>query len=993
MFSRFKSALYNAVGVEEDGVPYSSEEQTAQKNTYDAQNRYSLKLSREKHLSYCRPAFLQLSSADEVSVTADHAMRPIICPRSFLPWDTGYAEAVNAGKSKHNEDQGCVHVGYLTRSLACKPPSSSTSKSTAAVTAGVQSRPSDVLTALSDCSSSTQSTLSCVDQNLCDGSVIAVDSVMNGCIDTCIIEEQHGSKSKESCEGATRRNDDKFSDPLHSPAISQVKFDTLNSEVTMNSVNNEDNIFNNSDANHFSIDEASSHATTNMNSPKVADSNCVLDAEMVQTAALNSNATDVSPSGTPHFCPPVPNEKLFVDEGRGRLGVSVPYYYFAVFDGHAGWGAAVYASQHLHHILHTSLSKVSEFIIPDLLKQEVPAWQQLVSVDATSVIVGALEQAFYLMDKKIEQDRHRGGVGGGCTACIALFIMGKLYVANAGDSRATACLHGLPYSMSYDFTPETENYRIRKQGAQRPDLLGGEYTPVEFVRRPLRRELGVSLLCRHPYMARGWVYKKITEEDLKVPLVCGSGKRSRVMATIGVTRGFGDHDLKAQLTNVHIKPFLSCEPEVRVLDLEVEELCDTDVLILATDGLWDIVTNEKAVFTLLQSMSRSLLHFPSSDPSRHKYRYMSAAQDLVMGARGKLSERNWRTSDNKHATIDDIAVFVVPLKPYQEEHRKWKELFEARTTALISGSSPVQQSDVPSSVVLPCDSQTTTAVSLGPASRSGHGNDGDCISARTTNESQLPELNANRDESSPVPVEIHDATPSAKHDVRRCIFDQLESKDSTIGALVQANISKVAANSEVSQRTSESDPSIMLKNECSVTLEHRTTDIINDKSVPSANSSNSALDDSPICTVSTPGLGSAELITRLTLVDSCASDGNASITQISSENASNTQDFVGSTSSVELHDSRSDEQISTRGTNGDTSTIVSPVGEHFTEVKGNPIGETCTAASGAPDDHIDLSSAPVPLSPETPIAGTTPLSTAEDAHNVDQQRPSQAFRN
>lgn len=43
-----------------------------------------------------------------------------------------------------------------------------------------------------------------------------------------------------------------------------------------------------------------------------------------------------------------------------------------------------------------------------------------------------------------------------------------------------------------------------------------------------------------------------------------------------------------------------------------------------------------------------------------------------MGSRGKLKERNWRTSDDKHATIDDITVFVVPLLPYQEEHREWK---------------------------------------------------------------------------------------------------------------------------------------------------------------------------------------------------------------------------------------------------------------------------------------------------------------------------------
>ena len=42
--------------------------------------------------------------------------------------------------------------------------------------------------------------------------------------------------------------------------------------------------------------------------------------------------------------------------------------------------------------------------------------------------------------------------------------------------------------------------------------------------------------------------------------------QSRVCATIGVTRGFGDHDLKAQNTSVNIKPFLSSQPEVRLTE-------------------------------------------------------------------------------------------------------------------------------------------------------------------------------------------------------------------------------------------------------------------------------------------------------------------------------------------------------------------------------------------------------------------------------------------
>ena len=46
-------------------------------------------------------------SADEVGAFASHFNRPVITPRPAapLPEGVGYAEAINAGKSKHNEDQ------------------------------------------------------------------------------------------------------------------------------------------------------------------------------------------------------------------------------------------------------------------------------------------------------------------------------------------------------------------------------------------------------------------------------------------------------------------------------------------------------------------------------------------------------------------------------------------------------------------------------------------------------------------------------------------------------------------------------------------------------------------------------------------------------------------------------------------------------------------------------------------------------------------------
>ena len=53
---------------------------------------------------------MKLETEDEIQVTADHSVRPIIVPRDVtaLPWSAGYAETINAGKSRHNEDQARV---------------------------------------------------------------------------------------------------------------------------------------------------------------------------------------------------------------------------------------------------------------------------------------------------------------------------------------------------------------------------------------------------------------------------------------------------------------------------------------------------------------------------------------------------------------------------------------------------------------------------------------------------------------------------------------------------------------------------------------------------------------------------------------------------------------------------------------------------------------------------------------------------------------------
>ncbi|XP_054633499.1 protein phosphatase 1H [Dunckerocampus dactyliophorus] len=472
---------------------------------------------------YSRPEFLGLSP-DEVECSADHSARPIVTMKESksLPWSTGYAEVINAGKSTLNEDQACCEVLVVKR----RPPGSSPASSRGLVARRRSSLP-------------------------------------NG-------------------EGLGLRED----------------------------LVNADNL---------------------------------------------------------------------------------TFHYWALFDGHAGCGAAVVASRLLHHHIALHLQEVMDILCtPDLQPptclSEEPARHNLVptsqraltravslrgaagapaspsapptrffaekKVSQESLVVGAIENAFKDMDVQIEKERAVYNISGGCTALVVVYVLGKIYVANAGDSRAVIIRGGEVTPMSREFTPESERRRLQFLAYMQPHLLGNEFTHLEFPRRVQRKEVGKRMLYRDFTMS-GWAYKTIQDEDLKFPLIYGEGKKARVLATIGVTRGFGDHSLKVHDSNISIKPFLSCCPEVQVYPLAQHQHGADDVLVLGTDGLWDVLSNQEVA----EAVTCFLANCDPDDP----HRYTMAAQELVMRARGVLRDRGWRISNDRLGSGDDISVYVIPL--------------------------------------------------------------------------------------------------------------------------------------------------------------------------------------------------------------------------------------------------------------------------------------------------------------------------------------------
>uniref|UniRef100_A0A914SCU4 PPM-type phosphatase domain-containing protein n=1 Tax=Parascaris equorum TaxID=6256 RepID=A0A914SCU4_PAREQ len=116
-------------------------------------------------------------------------------------------------------------------------------------------------------------------------------------------------------------------------------------------------------------------------------------------------------------------------------------------------GAAIMAANCLHEHVRARLSQVLETAI-HLDRQETlfggycrsPSSHALVgvynaqssnrSITCDSLVIGAMEAAFVDMDEQIAEEKQLWKIPGGCAAIAALFFLGKIYVANAGDCRA-----------------------------------------------------------------------------------------------------------------------------------------------------------------------------------------------------------------------------------------------------------------------------------------------------------------------------------------------------------------------------------------------------------------------------------------------------------------------------------------------------------------------------------------------------------------------------
>ncbi|KAL8462867.1 hypothetical protein ACS0TY_033754 [Phlomoides rotata] len=256
----------------------------------------------------------------------------------------------------------------------------------------------------------------------------------------------------------------------------------------------------------------------------------------------------------------------------------------------------VYDGHGCSHVASRCKDRMHEIVRDELQKGGSSSWEQ------------TMFQSFSKMDKEVGDCCSGASISTcrcelqtpqcdavGSTAVVSVVTPEKIIVSNCGDSRAVLCRNGVAIPLSVDHKPD------------RPDELN-----------------------------------RIQDAGGRVIFWDGP----RVLGVLAMSRAIGDN---------YLKPYVISEPEVTITERTAEDDC----LILASDGLWDVVSNETAcgvAHMCLQSRK------PQSPPR-------SPGTDINVTAAGESSDKACSDASilltklalARHST-DNVSVVVVDLR-------------------------------------------------------------------------------------------------------------------------------------------------------------------------------------------------------------------------------------------------------------------------------------------------------------------------------------------
>lgn len=222
------------------------------------------------------------------------------------------------------------------------------------------------------------------------------------------------------------------------------------------------------------------------------------------------------------------------------LGSNKMYHYLAIYDGHGGRAMVDFLQQTLHKNVEIELENQEDDDDVDILVR--------------------LERALLMTDI---QGKHYGIASSGATVALCVLDDTHVYTANVGDARIVAGVvveEEVSSSSSDDDDDENVDPKKKKLTAKRLTHDHSASDPVEQQ--------------RIVQQAGGFCWK------------------GRVVGVLAVARSLGDYGLKQYVT---AEPAVRKEEKMHHESNYLKSSSSIQFIILACDGLWDVLTDQQAV--------------------------------------------------------------------------------------------------------------------------------------------------------------------------------------------------------------------------------------------------------------------------------------------------------------------------------------------------------------------------------------------------------------
>ncbi|KAH9297823.1 hypothetical protein KI387_029505, partial [Taxus chinensis] len=300
------------------------------------------------------------------------------------------------------------------------------------------------------------------------------------------------------------------------------------------------------------------------------------------------------------FCLPCGVVGGCIAKDSQKSSESSPLHFFGVYDGHGGVQASNFCKDRLHQALIEELQMVvngegpegSSFDEGNISWQR--RWERAISV-CFNKVDAEVGQDPNSRDDCEDEDRMEccsetvAPETVGTTAVIAVVGSCQIIVGNCGDSRAVLCRAGKAIPLSVDHKPNREDEMARIEAA------------------------GGKVIWWNGY---------------------------RVLGVLAMSRAIGDR---------YLKPCIIPDPEVTFTQRVKEDEC----LILASDGLWDVMSNEEAC----DFARRCLARWYNSNASLSCKPTNESMDPAAQAAASYLCK-----TAIKRGSSDNISVLVVDLK-------------------------------------------------------------------------------------------------------------------------------------------------------------------------------------------------------------------------------------------------------------------------------------------------------------------------------------------